>query len=277
LKQPHLSSHPLCGGCLTQGGDGSGMNTYTTINLEKDGLVSTIVLNRPDRMNALNEEMIQDINRALDEDESDTNTRVLIFSGGEKTFCAGADLREPWTSDTSARLNKLGARIEAFPKPTIAVINGYAMGGGLELALCCDFRIAANTARLGTPEVKVGIIPTGGATFRLPRLIGEPRAKELMMVGDLITSGEACRLGLINKITEGSASEEGRKFGRMLTERPPLSLKAVKESIRAAGHLNVDSQIRSVIEISDALRKTEDYREGRSAFREKRKPVWKGK
>ena len=253
------------------------MDAYKTIKLEKDGLLSTIIFNRPDRRNALNEEMIQDIHRALDEDESDPSTRVLIFSGGEQTFCAGADLREPWTSETSVRLNKLCTRIEGFPKPTIAVINGYAMGGGLELALCCDFRIAANTARLGTPEVKVGIMPTGGATFRLPRLIGEPKAKELMMVGDVITSAEARELGLINKMTEGSASEEGRKFARMLMERPPLSLKAVKESIRAAGHLKVDCQIRSVIEISDALRKTEDYQEGRSAFRQNRNPVWKGK
>ncbi|MFC2052451.1 enoyl-CoA hydratase/isomerase family protein [Chloroflexota bacterium] len=253
------------------------MNNYSTIRYEKDGLLSMIVLNRPESMNALNEETIKEMNEALDDVEGDASIRVLIFTGGERTFCSGVDLKVTWTSDIAGALNKLYARIETLPKPTIAAINGYAVGGGLELALCCDFRIAAKATSLGTPEVKVGTIPTGGATFRLPCLIGESRAKELMLIGDLISGMEAYNFGLVNRVTEGNAIDEAKKLALVLTERPPLSLKAVKESVHTASHFDVDSGIRSVIEISEALRKTEDYQEGRSAFREKRKPVWKGK
>jgi len=251
---------------------------FETILFAREEGFGIITLNRPDQGNSINEQLIKDINSALDEIEKDTEVRVVVITGGEKFFCSGADLKEPRLPGRSRRANSLFTRIERFDKPTIVAINGYALGGGFEISLCCDFRVAAEDARLGTPEVKVGIIASGGATLRLPRLVGLARAKEFLLLGESITGTQALAMGIVNRISPpGKALDEAKKLAQMLIDKPPLSLKAVKDCVLAGQLMETDSAIEYIIQTADRLRDTEDYQEGRNAFREKRKPVWKGK
>jgi len=251
---------------------------FETILFAREEGFGIITLNRPDQGNSINEQLIKDINSALDEIEKDNEVRVVIITGGEKFFCSGADLKEPRLPGRSQRANSLFTRIERFDKPTIVAINGYALGGGFEISLCCDFRVAAEDARLGTPEVKVGIIASGGATLRLPRLVGLARAKEFLLLGESITGAQALSMGVVNRVSPpGKALDESKKLAQMLIDKPPLSLKAVKDCVLAGQLMETDSAIEYIIQTADRLRDTEDYQEGRNAFREKRKPVWKGK
>jgi len=251
---------------------------FETILFAREEGFGIITLNRPGQGNSINEQLIKDINSALDEIEKDTEVRVVVITGGEKFFCSGADLKEPRLPGRSQRANSLFTRIERFDKPTIVAINGYALGGGFEISLCCDFRVAAEDARLGTPEVKVGIIASGGATLRLPRLVGLARAKEFLLLGESITGTQALAMGIVNRISPpGKAQDEAKKLAQMLIDKPPLSLKAVKDCVLAGQLMETDSAIEYIIQTADRLRDTEDYQEGRNAFREKRKPVWKGK
>jgi enoyl-CoA hydratase/carnithine racemase len=215
------------------------MNYETILYTKEEGL-AIITLNRSDRGNSINEQLIKDMNGALDEIEKDNEVRAVVITGGEKFFCSGADLKEP----------RLPGR----------------------------FRVAAEDARLGTPEVKVGIIPSGGATLRLPRLIGMARAKEFLLLGESITGAQALSMGIVNRMSPpGKALDEAKKLAKILIDKPPLSLKAIKDCVLAGQLMETDSAIESIIQTADLLRNTEDYQEGRNAFREKRKPVWKGK
>jgi enoyl-CoA hydratase/carnithine racemase len=251
---------------------------FETILFAREEGFGIITLNRPAQGNSINEQLIKDINSALDEIEKDKQIRVVMITGEEKFFCSGADLKESRLPGRSQRANNLFTRIERFDKPTIAAINGYALGGGFEISLCFDFRVAAEDARLGTPEVKVGIIPSGGATMRLPRLIGLARAKEFLLLGESITGAQALSMGIVNRMSPpGKALDEAKKLAQMLIDKPPLSLKAVKDCVLAGQFMETDRAIESIIQTADLLRNTEDYQEGRNAFREKRKPVWKGK
>ena len=251
---------------------------FETILFAREEGFGIITLNRPGQGNSINEQLIKDVNSALDGIEKDTEVRVVVITGGEKFFCSGADLKEPRLPGRSQRANSLFTRIERFDKPTIVAINGYALGGGFEISLCCDFRVAAEDARLGTPEVKVGIIASGGATLRLPRLVGLARAKEFLLLGESITGTQALAMGIVNRISPpGKALDEAKKLAQMLIDKPPLSLKAVKDCVLAGQLMETDSAIEYIIQTADRLRDTEDYQEGRNAFREKRKPVWKGK
>jgi len=251
---------------------------YETIRYEHEGGIAVIAFNRPESRNAINEKMAREINGALDEIEGDEKVRVVVITGGETAFCAGADLKEPFTPATSKRLNDLFTRIEKLPKPTIAAINGYAYGGGCEISLCCDLRIASETASIALPEIKVGTIPSAGSAFRLPRVIGIGRALEMHYMGEPVSAQEALSMGLVNRVVPaGEALEEARRVAAILLERPPLSLKAIKECIHAGVHLDKDSAVNFVMNTANLLRSTEDYQEGRNSFREKRKPVWKGR
>lgn len=250
---------------------------YQTILYENQNRIAIITFNRPDRLNALNGQLLQELNELLDDIEHD-DIRVVILTGGEKNFSAGFDLKESRTTETIKELNAVFSRIENFCKPTIAAINGYALGGGCELALCCDLRVASETASIGLPEVKVGTIPSGGGTFRLPRLIGMGRTKEMLYVGERVTGVEAFDIGLVNKVVPvGRAIEEARNLAMILLERPPLSIKAIKECVHAGTQLDTEGAVNFVINAADLLGRTEDYIEGRSAFVEKRKPVFKGR
>lgn len=252
--------------------------TYETIIYQKEDGIGIITFNRPERFNAINEKFIREMNSVLDEIEEDEEVRVVILTGGEKTFCSGVDLKETYTPATSRMLNKLFIRIEEFVKPTIAAINGYAYGGGCEIAVCCDFRVASETASFAFPEIKVGAMPSAGPTFRLPPLIGIGKSKELLYIGDSLSAAEALNIGLINRVVPaGTALVETKKLAAVLLDRPPLSLRATKECIQAAMRIDRKGASDFVRSASDLLRFTEDYQEGRAAFREKRKPVWKGR
>jgi enoyl-CoA hydratase len=252
--------------------------TYETITYQKETGIGIIIFNRPGQRNAINEQMISELNRVLDEIEDDDRIRVLIITGGETVFCAGADLKEHFTPATSKRWNDLFSRIEKLAKPTIAAINGYAYGGGCELSLCCDLRVASETALIGLQEIKVGIIPSAGSAFRLPRLIGVGRAKEMQYFGEAISGRDAFTIGLVNRVVPaGTALDAARGLAEILLDRPPLSLKAIKECIHAGMQLDTESAMNFVMNAANLLRSTEDYQEGRKAFKEKRKPVWKGR
>ncbi len=251
---------------------------HETVLYRKEHGVGIITLHRPDHGNAINEQMIKELHGVLNEVEPDGEVRVLIFTGEDRFFCSGVDLKEPRVPGAAQRSNRLYFRIERFEKPTIAAINGFALGGGCELALCCDLRVAAEDARIGTPEVKVGIIPSGGATLRLTRLIGLGRAKEMLFLGDPITGREGFSLGLVNRtVPPGLALEEAKKLGHELLERPPLSLKAIKDCVYIGMQTDTESAVEFITRAADLLRGTEDYQEGRNAFREKRKANWKGR
>lgn len=240
--------------------------------------IATVTINRPGRGNTINDPLIADFHRTLDAIERDGEVRAVIVTGGPKVFCAGADLTEIRTPGRTERSNRLFSRIDNLDKPTIAAINGYALGGGLELSLCCDFRVASEDARLGTPEVKVGIIPSGGATLRLTRVVGVAKAKELLLVGDAIGAARALEIGLVHRVaTPGTALAEATKLAETLLDRAPLSIKVIKECIRVGMVSDDQAAVGYIIKAADLLRNTEDYAEGRAAFREKRKPVWKGR
>lgn len=252
--------------------------SYETIIYHKEDGIGIITFNRPDKLNAINKQFVTEMNLVLDDIEADDEIRVVTITGGEKVFCAGADLKETFTPAISKRLNDLFTRIEKFDKPTIAAINGYAVGGGCEIALCCDLRVASETASIGLPEVKVGTMPSGGGTFRLPHLIGMGRAKEMLYLGESLSGIEAFNIGLVNKVVPpGKVLDEARRLARILLDRPPLAIKAIKDCVHAGTQLDSESALNFVMNVANLLRTTEDYQEGRKAFSEKRKPIWKGR
>jgi len=252
---------------------------------EKRDRIATITINRPQAMNAMNEETIPEILSRLEDAEKDENVRVIVITGaGEKAFCAGLDLKPMRDINVikAVEMSKLGQKltlaIEEVGKPVIAAINGYALGGGLELAMACDIRIASEKARIGQPEVNVGLIPGWGGTQRLPRLVGKGIAKELIFTGKLIDAKTAERIGLINMVVPlenlKSAVEE---LAKVIMSKPPIAIKLAKELINSSIETDQRTGLVQEAEAFGILSSTEDYREGVSAFIEKRKPDYKGK
>jgi enoyl-CoA hydratase len=252
-------------------------------NLEKKS--ATITLNRPEVMNALNLQMRKEILQVLDEVEKDDSVRVLILTGaGEKAFSAGADVNmfqtmTPFTAREYLKTSKGASnRIENFPKPVIAAVNGHAIGGGLELAMSCDIMLATSSAKFGQTEINVGLIPGVGGTQRLPRRIGIHRAKELIFTGDLIDAAEAYRLGIVNRVF--TTKEEMMKFvdnlADKLTSKSPLILRLAKEAVNrsAAGLVEGLDYESTLFELCFS---TVDQKEGARAFLEnRRKPEFTG-
>jgi len=256
--------------------------SYETLLVEKDNGVCTITLNRPDRLNAINYQLAIELDTALTEIEEDDEVRTVILTGAGRGFCAGADIKD--MADPNAKPLPIGKRhtffntLEDLEKPVIAAINGPCNGGGLEIALCCDFRIASETANLGLGEVKLGVIPAGGGTARLPRLIGPGRAKEFLYFGNRIDGKKAYEIGLVNKVVPpDELMEEAKKWAAELAERPPLSLKMLKYCVNLGMHMDLLGAIDYEGRCAAFLRNTEDHKEGVMAFVEKRKPVFKGK
>jgi enoyl-CoA hydratase len=263
---------------------------YETLLFDKDGHVATITLNRPERRNALNVALLRELSQVIDEVAADDEVRVVIITGGREAFSAGADIKDavagrgviggprPDRTIPMARGRDVFSKIESLDKITIAAISGYALGGGCELALACDLRIASETAQLGQPEIKLGVIPLGGGTQRLPRLIGPARAKELMFLGDFIDAQEAHRIGLVNRVVPvDSLMDEARKLAAALVEKPPLALRAIKSAVNVALETSLNAGLEYESRVGAIAANSEDRREGMRAFVEKRKPVFKGR
>jgi enoyl-CoA hydratase len=254
------------------------------IVFKKRGGIGWIQFNRPERLNAINPEVLADLETAVVNCEEDDSIRVVVFMGSDKAFVAGADIEHMAKGDIKSayKLTDLTIRVQEriadLPKPTIAAISGYALGGGCELALCCDFRIAADNAVLGQPEITLGIIPGGGGTQRLPRLVGLGAATELIFTGEMIKADRAERIGLVNKVVPLDQLEpEAEALASKLMERPALALRAAKTALRKGLSTSLKEGLQIEQDLFSMLFGTEDQKEGMAAFLEKRKPIFKGK
>jgi len=260
------------------------MSNYETITIEKRGLVAILTINRPDKLNALNMKVHEEGVEALDALKTDDSVRVVVLTGsGEKAFIAGADISEfveatPVSQRDLFHERTLFNTIDSFPKPVIAMINGFCLGGGNELALACDIRIGSEKARFSQPEINLGIMPGGGGTQRLARLIGEGRAMELCLLGDMIDAETAYKFGLLNHVFPiDQLEEETMKIAEKIAEKAPIALQLTKEAVKFASRSNLDEGLRREVDLFAICFSTEDKKEGVAAFLEKRKPIFKGR
>jgi enoyl-CoA hydratase len=260
------------------------MPDSNVVLVEKTDRVATIRINRPDKMNALNREVRLGLLSALDELREDAEVRVAVLTGsGEKAFIAGADIAEfkgtPAVEQYRAmQVGDIYSAVERFPKPVLAMINGFCLGGGCELAMACDVRIAGDKAKLGQPETNLGIIPGGGGTQRLPRLVGQGMAMRLIYTGELIDAARALEVGLVDEVVpQGELKDHTMELAGVIAAKSPASLQAAKESIRAAWQMPLDAGMRFEKAWFGLLFSTEDMEEGVSAFLEKRKPEFRGR
>jgi len=248
--------------------------TYTTINLRKEQTTTWITLDRPDKLNAINATMLQELSEALTIIEKDANVRCAIITGeGEKAFSAGADITElrKLTQKTAAEFSRKGqqvfSKLEVLSKPVVAAINGYALGGGLELALACDFRLASDNAELGFPEMKLGIIPGWGGTQRLAWTVGAAEAKRLIMLGDRVKAEEAYKMGLVDKVVSmGKMEAETEALAQRLGEYPPTALKYAKRAINSVTKSVLESGLKKETDLFARLFSTKETKERIEAF-----------
>lgn len=259
--------------------------SYETITVEKrDSAVAVLTINRPDKLNALNKQVHTEGVAALDELKRDDSVRVLVITGaGEKSFIAGADISEfagqtPVTQRNLFHEKTFFNSIDSFPKPTIAMVNGFCLGGGNELALACDIRVCSENAKFSQPEINLGIMPGGGGTQRLTRLIGEGRAMEIMLTGDMIDAETALKFGLVNYVYSSAELEaKTMELAEKIATKAPIALQLCKEAVKFASRSNLDEGLRREVDLFAICFSTEDKQEGVSAFLEKRKPNFKGK
>ena len=255
---------------------------YDNITLEVEAPIATITLNRPKVLNALSPELIREVNQALGEIEASDAVRAAVLTGGPRVFAAGADISEmaERTAVEQMRRDQTGrwAGIAAFSKPLIAAVNGYALGGGCELALMCDMIIAGDSARLGQPEINLGIIPGAGGTQRWPRTAGKYAAMEAMLSGAPITARRAYELGLVNKVIPAEMTIlVAQRIARQLAEKAPLAARMAKEAVLKAFESPLSEGLAAERKSFYFLFSTEDQKEGMHAFLEKRRGVFKGK
>lgn len=258
---------------------------HRTIRLETEGALGVLTLNRQERLNAINREMTGELQDVVARLETDGDVRVLIVTGAGRAFCAGADIKERAerlddmaAARTSAVLSPTFRRLERLPQVSVAAVNGVAAGGGLELAMACDLRIASTEARMALPELTLGILPGAGGTQRLPRLVGPARAKEMMLFGKFVDAPTAEAWGLVNAVAPpGGLMEEARAWASRLLEMPPLSIASIKSAVNVAMDVDLDSGIQYEQRCSAMLALTEDRREGHTAFAEKRPPAFVGR
>ncbi|MGB9671937.1 MAG: enoyl-CoA hydratase/isomerase family protein [Candidatus Norongarragalinales archaeon] len=258
---------------------------YQYIIYEKSEGIATITLNRPEALNAFSKEVIEEVLNAIEDVKADENVRVVILTGaGEKAFSAGADIKAMKgmnalkARELSLMGEKLCLALENLEKPVIAAINGYALGGGLEVAMACDIRIASENARMGQTEINIGLIPGWGGTQRLTRLVGATKAKELIFTGKMIDAKTAEQIGLVNMvIPQSNFRETVRQFALELAQKAPVALKIAKALINKGAETSLDVALALEREGFGVVASTEDLQEGVSAFTEKRKPMFKGK
>jgi enoyl-CoA hydratase len=258
---------------------------YETLLLDIADRVAVITLNRPP-MNPISNQLIDEMNGMLDEIENDTEIRAIIITGaGEKAFCAGADITEFGQAfaegsikDLLMSRHRMFTRVERFPKPIIAAINGYALGGGCELAMSCHLRLMADVAVAGQTEINLGIIPGYGGTQRLPRLVGRTHAYEMLLLGDKISAERALEIGLVNKVSPvASLMDDAKELAGRLAGQAPIAVKMTIDSVNRGLETTIDEGLEIEADNSVIVSKTEDAMEGTMAFMEKRAPDFKGK
>jgi enoyl-CoA hydratase len=258
--------------------------TEDTLRLDRDDAIATLTFNRPAVLNALDLSTLAAFGRLFAEVEADPGVRVILITGaGDKAFVAGADINElarqtPVGGRELARRGQaLFSRVEASRKPVIAVLNGFCLGGGCELALACTFRFAADTAQIGQPEINLGIIPGYGGSQRLPRLIGRDRATELILTGRRVGAAEALALGLVTRVAPAaSLMDEALAFARELASKAPIAVHYALQAIRQGLESPLEQGLELEATLFGLVAATDDMKEGTRAFLEKRKPVFRG-
>ncbi|HEX2827108.1 MAG TPA: enoyl-CoA hydratase-related protein [Burkholderiales bacterium] len=254
-----------------------------SIELTRIEEFAVLTLNRPNALNALSFALIADISRALDEVAASDARALLVTGAGAKAFCAGADIKE-LTGRSMAEQKRGGevgqatfAKIEKLPMPSVAIVNGYAFGGGLEMALACTFRIATPNAKMGLPEIKLGLIPGYGGTQRLPRAVGEGRAMEMILTGRTVDAEEALRIGLVQRIVEGDAVQAGIAYAREFTGYSLPVLGFAREAVNRALATPLSEGLKIEADLATLAFQTKDAGEGMTAFAEKRKARFEDK
>ena len=255
---------------------------YENVIVEKDGAIAVVRLNRPQALNALSYGLVKDLSLAMQALDEDDEVRVMIVTGGEKVFAAGADIKEmatlgPFDPPVLQRL-AYRDRINEVSKPVIAAVSGFALGGGCELAMSCDIIIASESARFGQPEVNLGIIPGSGGTQRLTHLLGKHRAMELILTGDFLSAVDAERLGLVNRVVPVELLlEEAKNVARKIAAKPMLAIRAAKQAVLKAANAPLDEGLDFERKSFHRSSSSEDRKEAMRAFLEKREPALKGR
>ena len=255
---------------------------YEHILVEVEAPIATVTINRPKVLNALSPDLVRELTTALSELDADVNVRAAVLTGGPKVFAAGADIGDMADRGPVDQLlrDQTGrwAPLAGFSKPLIAAVNGYALGGGCEVALMCDLIVAGETARFGQPEINLGIIPGAGGTQRWPRTVGKYAAMEAMLTGAPVTAQRAYELGLVNKVVPAEMTiEVAKRFARQVAEKPPLAVRMAKEAVLKAFDSPLTEGLAAERKSFYFLFATEDQKEGMHAFLEKRKGVFKGR
>lgn len=259
--------------------------SYETLKIEREENVLWIVLNRPQRLNTFNDVLMEELGDMLNTAENDPSVKCLVITGdGDRAFSAGADVgmfqkANPVKAEEFSRGGqKTFGKIEEMSKPVIAAINGYALGGGLELALACDLRIAAEHAELGSTEINLGLIPGWGGTQRLVRIVGLAKAKEMLMLGNRLKADEALRIGLVHKVVHfDKLKDETRAIAKKLSDGPPVAMKYAKHAANFGSQVPLEVGLRLEAALMGLTFSTEDIKEGVEALFSKRKPEFKGK
>jgi len=252
------------------------------VESSRDGYVALLRLNRPEARNALSPELMERLAGELERLDPDPEVRCVVIAGSERVFAAGADIKAMSERSFAEALRHPAAsfwrRLAAIKTPMIAAVSGYALGGGCELALACDMIVAADGAQFGQPEINLGIIPGGGGTQRLARVLGKQRTMQLVLTGERFDAATALELGLVNKVVEGGGwLDEAMALATTVAERPPIAARLAKQAVLAAEELALSDGLAAERRMFDEAMATEDRVEGMTAFIEKREPDFKGR